>query len=403
MGVTITYSILFEVKILHHYFLNKGVKNFATMTADKQAEMMLLYDMRDIFHITPTAQSKKDLDRHRCLFKQTATGCIVGMKAEIDKGPPKTETPFHHLDDDLILTFHIHLRDYNLLNYTALPLTGNAGRIYLFSNRKGAGTKRFPSLCALPDTFSNGSSYLPGDMVVNNTATPTKLWTARLKTNANPVSSADWLTENQSEGLPMSYANENDRYQLVRQQLLYTVKTANVEPDIVIKTAAGTVVEVKSDIFPGEFRTIQLDLRGLPEGLYSFHAESQDHTYQDDLHFYLLQQQEVPFAILQLTVKSDSATYNMLDSQGHMLSPVYELRFRNRATHWRFIGKSFNASSVTASPLPLTRFGSIDNVSVPDKNGIPVDDLPNPEVTMIKAEALTVEAEKKFYSEVHIH
>ena len=42
-------------------------------------------------------------------------------------------------------------------------------------------------------------------------------------------------------------------------------------------------------------------------------------------------------------------------------------------------------------------------MSVPDKNGVPVDDLPNPEVTMIKAEAMIDEAEKKFYSEIHNH
>jgi hypothetical protein len=84
-------------------------------------------------------------------------------------------------------------------------------------------------------------------------------------------------------------------------------------------------------------------------------------------------------------------------------SPVYQLRFRNRATHWRYVGKQFNAFSVTTNPMPLTRFGVIDNVSVPDKNGTPVDDLPGPEVTMIKAEALAVEAEKKFYSEIHIN
>ncbi len=403
MALTSTYSILFELKILHHFFLNRGVKHFSTMTEEEQAEALLYYDIADFFHITPSDLTTNDLARHQCLFKPTATGLIVGLKTEVDDGPPKKHKPFQSLDNDLTFTFHIHLKDFNLLNYTALPLSDNSGRLYLFTNHGGALSKTFPSLSAHPHTFVTGHKYMPGDMVTDNGATPSKLHTANLKTTINPGVNGEWLTENIADGLPMSYAGETDRYRVVRRQMLYRVKTAGVEPVVEIKTAAGTVVEVKNDILPGEFRTIQLDLRGLPEGLYSLHAESSDLTYQDDLQFYLLQGQEVPFAIVQCAVKSDTTSYDMLDSEGFTRSPVYELRLRNRATHWRYIGKQFNASSVTAAPMPLTRLGIIENVTVPNKDGTPVDDLPNPEITMIKAEAMTVETERRFYSEIHIH
>lgn len=403
MGMTLSYSILFEVKVLHHYLLNRGQQNFAAMSPDEQAAMLLLYESRSIFRLVPSARSREDLDRHNCLVRQTAAGLIVGLKAEASSGPPKSYTPFHTLDDDLVFTFHLHLHDCSLLNYTALPLTGNTGRIYLLQNLSGGRSKTFPSLAAHPSEYQAGRTYLPGDMVVDNAASPTVLFTARVKTTAAPAGSADWLTESSGDGLPMSYIGENDRYPLVRQQLFYRVKTAGVEPQVELKNALGTAIEVKSEILAGEHRTIQLDLRGMPEGLYSLHARTPDLSYQDDLQFYLLQQQEVPFAILELAVKSDTPAYDMLDGQGRMRSPVYELRFRNRATHWRYTGKQFNASSVTTDPMPLTRYGVIDNVSVPGKNGTPVDDLPGPATTMIKAEALAVEAEKKFYSEIHIH
>ncbi|NLX19506.1 MAG: hypothetical protein GXY53_09565 [Desulfobulbus sp.] len=403
MAISLTYSILFEVNILHHYLLNNGLKNFTSMSTAEQAELMLLYDIGDIFQIVPSRQTRRDLARHQCLFRQTATGFLVGLKTEKAADPTQPDRPFHTLDNDLTFTFNIHIRDYNLLNYTALPLTGNDGRVYLFSNLATASGKIFPSLCSLPGTFRTGHTYMPGDTLIDNPSAPTRLFTAKVKTTADPVSSSDWLEEQQSNGLPISYANANDRYRLVQQQLLYTVTAAGLEPDLVVQTAAGTTVDVKTDILPGEFRTIRLDLRGLPEGLYRLHAQSADLSYQDQQYFYLLEEQETPFAILSLAVQSNSASYNMLDTQGHIRSPVYELRLKNRATHWRYIGRSFNASSVTADPMPLTRFGFIDNISVPDSNGVQVDDLPNPEVTMIKAEALTVEAESKFYSDIHIH
>lgn len=403
MGMTLSYSILFEVNVLHHFLLNRGQQNFAAMNLDEQAAMMLLYDSGSIFQIVPSARSRADLDRHNCLVRQTATGLIVGMKAQADSGPPKSYTPSQTLDDDLVFTFYLHLRDFNLLNFTALPLTGNTGRIYLFQNLTGGHGKTFPSLAAHPPLYAAGRTYLPGDMVVDDAITPSTLHIARVKTIAAPTGSADWLTESAAEGLPMSYVGENDRYPLVRQQLYYRVKTAEVEPEIEITNAFGKLIEAKRQILPGGHRTIQIDLRGLPEGLYSLHAHTADLSYQDDLQFYLLQQQETPFAILELAVKSAVTAYDMLDAQGRLRSPVYELRFRNRATHWRYVGKQFNASSVTTTPMPLTRFGVIDNISVLDKSGTPVDDLPGPEVTMIKAEALAVEAEKKFYSEIHIN
>lgn len=403
MSITVTYSVLFEVKVLHHYFLNKGMVNFEKMSEEDKAEVMLKYDVREFLDITPTSECRKNLDRHHCIFKQTASGIIVGLKAELISQNPKKYKPFVLFDDDLTFTFLINMRDAGLLNYTGLPLTGNSGQVYLFHNRKSTLSRFFPSLHSAPSGYKAGVEYLPGDMLCDDPSNPTKLFTAALKTTDDPSGSSDWLVENTSDGLPMSYINVGDRHPLVRQTLSYRVKTAGVEPNIVVKTASGTAVEVRSVILPGEFRTIQVDLRGLPEGLYTMHAESADQTYQDDLSFYLLRERQTPFAILRLTVKSDAPDYDMLDQQALMLSPAYTLRFRNRATYWRYVGKNFNAASVTDEPKPLTRFGIIENITVPDKNGNPAEDLPNPEVRMIKAEALTVPAEKKFYSEIHLH
>ena len=402
-GVTISYNILFEVNILHHYFLNRGQKNFAVMNEKEQAKVLLKYDVQDFLEISPSAKCQRLLERCRCLFKKTSTGIIVGTQAVSKKGNPKRDKPFCKIANDQVFTFHIYLKDFDLLNYTDLPLTGTADQVYLFSNLKGNGTKAFPSLSTFPDTYTSGQEYLPGDMLIDNPVNPAKLYIANLKTKTDPISSSDWLQENASNGYPMTYTSKKDRIPLVMKQMLYTVKTAGVEPEILVRTASGTAVEVRIDNLPDVPDTIQIDLGGLPEGLYSLHAQSSDHSYQDEIIFYLLQHSEPPFGILRLAAKSDASEYDLLDSQGYIRSPSYTLRFRNRATYWRYVGERFSASSVTAEPMPLTRFGVIDNVSVPDKNGTLVEDLPNPQLNMIKAEALSVQAEKKFYSEIHIH
>lgn len=402
MSITITYGILFEVKVMHHYFLNKGETAYDVMSDAEKANMMLKYDARQIFEIVPTDECRKMLTAHNCVFKSTSTGIIVGLRAESDGTEPIKFKPFTDLADDLMFTFMVRLRDMDLMNYTALPFTGSSGRIFTFQNTVAGGPKKFPALSAIPPVYEAAKEYLPGDMLSDNLNNQTKLFTARQKTTA-ATSSADWLTEQAADNLPLQYVNGNDRHPLVRGIFSYRVKDANVEPVATVKTAGGVTVTPRVTTLPGEFRTLQVDMRDFPEGFYSMHIESAAPVYSDDTAFYLLKQRETPFGIIQLHVKSDDGAYNMLDPQGFLRSPSYELRFRNRLTRWRYIGKKFNEASVTSNPLPLTRFGFIDNVAVMGKEGDLIEDLPNPAVTIIKTEALTKASEKNFYSEIHIN
>lgn len=403
MSVSITYNILFEVKIMHHFFLNRGTAIFDSMSVADQADVMLKYDVREIFEIVPTEECMKIMNANKCIFKATSSGIIVGLRAESNQQQPPKFKPFSSLADDLAFTFIVKLRDFDFMNYTALPFTGNSGQAFIFQNIVAGAPKKFPALSAIPPVFEAAKEYLPGDMLSDNASNQTKLFTALRKTTQNTSTATDWLTELSAANLPMQYANANDRYPLVRGIFTYPVKDADTEPTATVKTATGITVTPKVTLLAGDFRSVQIDMRELPDGFYTVHFESAAPAYSDDVAFYLLQQRENPFAIIRLHVKSDNAAYSMLDPQGFMLSPVYELRFRNRSTHWRYVGKKFNDASVTSAPLPLTRFGFIENVAVPDKDGHLVDNLPNPAVSIIKTEALTKTTEKNFYSEIHIN
>jgi hypothetical protein len=403
MSATISYSILFEVKVLHHYFLNRGENDFEKMPEEEKARVMLNYDVREIFNIVPTDECRGMLDSHQCLFKTTSQGLLVGLRAKPDGQDPSKFKPFKEPSAETRFTFRLELRDFGFMNYTALPLAGNEGRVYVFRNLEGGQPRQYPSLSATPALFDNTREYMPGDILSNNLNNPAEIYIARLKTTNNTSTASDWLKEKKTDGFKMSYANENDRHRLVQRSFKYLVTTAGAEPVATIKNEAGDIVTPKVIPVPGDFTTIHVDMRGFPEGFYSMHLESLVPPYADDLSFYLTQERTAPFGILEVQVKSDVDAYNMLDAQGFMLSPAYELRFRNRATHWRYVGKDFNGSSFTALPLSLTRFGYIENVKVKDKDGVEVDDLPNPSNTMIKTEAMIEPAEKRFYSEIHIN
>jgi hypothetical protein len=403
MAVTITYNKLFEVKILHHFFLNKGESVFDSMTDEDKALTMLNYDVREFFDIYPTPECQKALSSHNCVFKATSQGIIIGVRAEGDDQNPPNLSLFNPFDDDQVFTFVIQLKDMGFMNYTALPFTGNSGKMSVFSNLTSGSPRSFPSLTSNPPMYEADTEYYPGDMLANDTNNLTTLFTALNKTTNPVTNSVDWMIETLADHVPLTYANINDQHSVVHGILLYKVSLPDVTPSIRVKTSSGIIISPEINILAGEYRTVQVDMRGFPDGFYTIHFESPDPHYDDDIAFYLFQKRSNPFGIINLALQSDDPDYSMIDASGFLRSPVYELRCRNRLTYWRYVGKAFNANSVTEKPLPLTRYGVITNVTVKDKDGADAEDLPNPGYSPIKTEALSNPDENKYYSEIHIN
>jgi hypothetical protein len=361
-----------------------------------------IYDIRDIFELTPTPESNVALRAHNCIFKRTSMGFLVGIKVVADKLNPGKFNAFVPINDNQTFRFLVKLKDANFINYTALPLGGISNKMFKFSNNPNNISDTFPSLSAIPPVFKMDHLYMPGDMLSNDSANQTKLYTALLKTSNNPALSEDWLTENIDVDTPMIYANINDSYPVANGFLIYTMKVKNAKPIATMKNSSGFAIQPKMEVLPGDFYALQVDLLKYPQGIYSIHIDSDDPTYHDDLTFYLLHGNETPFALIEIKVKSKQPSYDLFN-QGNLLSPTFEIRFRNRRTHWKYFGKQFESPYILDEPLPLTRYGNIE-ITIPPKPGeTKTTVLPNPSVSSIKAEAFINTEEKKYYSEIHIH
>jgi hypothetical protein len=166
MAFSIQYKPLFQVNILHNYFLNKGDEEFLTMKESDKNRQLDVYDVNTFFSVVPTGNTARKLSGHNLVFKTTNTGFTVWSKVTGNNN----NIPFIEFDDDLYFTFLLKLKDTAFLNYSYLMME-NAGKLYYFSNRKPVGE---------PNSFrlinqSGNNHHINKNFVLNDTSIETEL------------------------------------------------------------------------------------------------------------------------------------------------------------------------------------------------------------------------------------
>lgn len=130
MTFAITYKPLFEVKILHLYYLNKGDLEFFLMNDNDKEKQLAGYDISTLFRIVPSTVTQNKLEGHKLVFKQHNNGFTVWVNVSDVDG----STPLIALDDTLELSFLLKLNAHTFFNLTHLDLS-NAGKLFFFSNK----------------------------------------------------------------------------------------------------------------------------------------------------------------------------------------------------------------------------------------------------------------------------
>ena len=105
---TTPYQRLFEVRLLHHYWLDDGGTVFDALAADKQAARLLRYDIRPVLDAAPTPSTRTQLDRLHCVFRPTGQGFVVAA--------PQGTT----IAADTQFSFVVSAAEGEFFNYTAL-------------------------------------------------------------------------------------------------------------------------------------------------------------------------------------------------------------------------------------------------------------------------------------------
>jgi hypothetical protein len=109
-SVRIALARLFEVRVLHHFWLDEGGTVFDALPADEQVERLLTYDARQVVQIAPDAATSAAIAGLGGVFRATGVGCLVAVPEDV-RVPLGTE-----------FVFHVTTRDPEYTRYTALTL-----------------------------------------------------------------------------------------------------------------------------------------------------------------------------------------------------------------------------------------------------------------------------------------
>ncbi len=156
MTFSIKYKPLFKVDILHNYFLNLGLDEYAAMTDSEKSKQLDSYEISSFVNIIPTPKTQQKINGHNLVFKTTNNGFTVWSKVTGNND----NIPFISLDDELSFTFLVQLKDSTFYNYTNLKLE-SAGKLYYFSNQKLATEPgSFPLIKKSGDNISINQNFV---------------------------------------------------------------------------------------------------------------------------------------------------------------------------------------------------------------------------------------------------
>ncbi len=307
------YQRLFEVRLLHHYWLDQGATVFDQI-ADQVAKdtRLLAYDMRPFLAVVPTAATEKGLRGYRCLFRETSLGFVVAA-------PEGAVIPA-----DAIFEFVVSAKGSEVHSYTSLTL--RPGGIYELFNTADEVLYRYKENVPLLSNLTGAT---------RGAGPNTRLFLSREIPAQDANDPVESLVLSGSALLQLTSDGPGATLQQLAAQA--------TDLPVFVHQADAPLIVPPAGLIGAPARGVRL---------------SADVT--DDV-----------FALISVqAVRADNDAFSFVDGAGapKASAPVYEVHFRNRSTLWTYLNKRTGAvDSTEANPLPLTFFGNAGTKQKPPR------------------------------------
>ncbi len=325
MSIQIVYKKILDIELWHDYDLGQP----------DPPELPVSYNVSDLLTIVPTSDCLRVLRNLRWVFRSHGRGATIFANVdEVTPGNFKTQVP---INQPYRLTFWLMVRDRYFANFTNLPLSPTQNQIYYFSNLSDNQGHALFLTQPLP-MYKANTEYHLGQLVTRNGKT---LEALKYLASASPTPDpADWAT------LPGSqYVSDLDRLPCqspLRTQVLPSVnpgetfhlrlvdvngqETFTFEDTVPTNHPPGASLSVSlnfSNQIPGRYR---LTLNGMQVDEFVL-IDSMAARNAFGLIEIVLNPSLVPpaFALLEAS-----------NGQTLIRPKIYVMRFKNRATRWRY-------------------------------------------------------------------
>ncbi|WP_162054739.1 hypothetical protein [Pontibacter pamirensis] len=410
----IYYKKLFEVRVLHEYYLSEDTAfpYFALPEAERKSILQnrmfhKQYDINQDISILPSEDCKKLFRDYHIRFVPQKTGFFAGIR--INAGGPDF-TPFIPQHQELLFSFELRIRNPYIINFTNIRLQPVVPAQYLFSNADPGGTKTSPSLSEPVAPFKSGTFYEMGELARSGA----DIREAIVRTNSNQ--NTDWRKINSQD-----VANESDRLLLPMQFRYAFDKNKNVtQASFTLKQNANTIKTI-AIAGAGKLENVYLDFRTnsssppqeTANGFYDLEV-SGDNGYQDKRKLYLHNElyNTRNFGAIVIQNSSSGSDFSIFTHTGKLKvpHPVFEVRLKSRITYWRYKseqGKSFTVTPKT-SPYLSAENGALRSIHPIPMLSTPVEFkdetaaapkifLPNP-----SGNTLRIEPNGLVYSDIYL-
>lgn len=430
---SILFKRLFEVQLLHDYFLTAadGKSFFDQKKADK-AEIIEkklkhnLYNIKKVFEITPTTESLRKMSEYKLMWSQTALGFLVGTQVKAEKNAGATlYKPCIAFSDDLVLDFSVRplLPFFDAMTNISLrpPLPFK----YYFTNK---GKEEFnenmvPNYSSLPISnkvrpHQNGMKYEMGALLDDGGT----IKEALQKTDGNTaahliavddkryVTDADRILLPHDFTIPLSIDDGITVFNAILEDETATeIKSISKSSptalaSIYLKFRVLDDSDPESDEIPDGFYTLKITAGGGPEVAYPVYLNNNLYNTEG-------------IGVIEIRADEPDSPFSLLDAAGFLKTrisaadekiphPIFKIRLDNRKTYWRYVKKGdFTPAEVAATTEHLVhqpekliskKPKGLTDTLVPFINGT-TKILPHPKVPALRIEG------DKIFSEIHIN
>jgi hypothetical protein len=348
--MSMIYKILFEVNMLHEYFLTRsGGENIFDQSeqADRNNYLAEEFENERInihsvlkFEI---AQGDQEIfNQYKLRLLPTFTGFKIAMAVnkQTNEGGVTSYQPANVLPDNLFINITITKKTPQIEQITNTRLYRNFDSSWFFTNENVNGSKIYPFLTQPVSTFDPTRGYEQGELVQSGNI-------RRFYREAN--GNVAWLATNGS-----GFANENDRM-VVSNSFYYSFNSPNTISSASFKLIDSNNEIVESLSFSGgpDLRKVYLQfteekLVSVNKGSFYTLLVEENGAYRREHRIGFQKNADKCWGIISIKPKVSISAFGLLDESGFLKTrktvsgifdppaPLFEIPFSSRLTFWRY-------------------------------------------------------------------